>query len=60
MESMTKRQMMASIETMLEFTKGMLARSLTTNERSYYEGRRFCLQEMAQMASQLPEGMNHE
>lgn len=54
-ESMTKRQMIASIDTMLEFTKGQLSRSLTPNERSYFEGRRFCLQEMAQMASQLKD-----
>lgn len=52
-EAMTKRQMLTSIETMLEFTQSQLARSLTTSERSYYEGRRFCLQEMAQMAAQL-------
>ena len=52
-ESMTKRQMITTIDNLLEFTKGQLSRGLTPDERSYYEGRRFCLQEMAQMASQL-------
>ena len=55
MEHMTPRQMMNSLEQMIDFARTQLSRNLTASETAYYKARVFALTECLQMARQLPQ-----
>lgn len=57
---MNKRQMMNTVEKLIDFCKSQLSRSLTQNERTYFESRLFTLKEWEQAASTLTEGSADE